>query len=198
MAIIIGLSGRRGVGKSLIADHLRRHHGFLTVHPFAGGKAACRGYFEHLGVDAGTALRMTDGDLKDLPSEILPVMENGVHASPRFFMEKIGKFMATTLGVDWTLGLELSRMKRMHPGQDIVIESVVYEVEALRAAGGICVRIVRPGSGLEGVETDRAGDMIDPDVVFGNDGACPHAALERFDAEVLSALRARHDPVPGP
>jgi hypothetical protein len=69
---IIGLAGQRGVGKSLITRHLIDSHGFRSIHPFSGGKAACRGYFEYLGATAEEAQRMTDGDLKDRPSAILP------------------------------------------------------------------------------------------------------------------------------
>lgn len=69
---IIALFGRRQVGKSHIADHLVREHGFVRLHPFNPGKAGCRRVYEALGATPDQALRMTDTDLKDVPVRFLP------------------------------------------------------------------------------------------------------------------------------
>lgn len=69
---IIALFGRRQVGKSHIADHLVKEHGFVRLHPFNPGKAGCRKVYEALGATPDQALRMTDTDLKDVPMSLLP------------------------------------------------------------------------------------------------------------------------------
>lgn len=163
--MIIGLTGRRGVGKSEYAKELMAR-GFLRAHPFDGGKAMCRVYFTRLGATVDEAQRMTDGDLKDAPSRLLPGK-----ATPRYFMEKFGRFMGTTMGAEWTMGAELDALVG-YGNRSIVVESVVYEAEALRKRGGVVVRIVRPGiDGPKGEETDRAEALITPDYTVYNSGS---------------------------
>ena len=95
VTIILGLAGLRRAGKSTAADHLVAAHGFVRLHPFDGGKAAARGYYMHIGIDEDTAWRMTDGDLKDTPCELLPG-----NATSRDFLEPFGKFMGVSMGRD--------------------------------------------------------------------------------------------------
>lgn len=182
--VIIGLKGRRQVGKSRIANYLVEHHGFTRVHPFDGGKVACRAYFMHLGADEDTAWRMTDGDLKDVPSPLLPVITNpehitpgkaemGDHHLPRFFMEKFGRCMGVEMGPDWTIGKELQRHLAMGGDEPkrLVVESIVYEAPQLRALGGTIIEVVRSIEGQEpitGVETDKFGATVVPDLYFEN------------------------------
>lgn len=188
--MIIGLAGKRQVGKSHIADHLVRNFGFSRVHPFDGGKAACRGYFTYLGADEDTARRMTDGDLKDMPSPLLPVIcdpEHGVpgtHYAPRFYMEKSGQFHGVQLGPEWTIGADPRfRPERRGPGDRYVIESIVYEAEELHRLGGIIIRIDRPDTeGPAGVMSDRVGAAIVPDFVFCNEEEGLDRLYENFDA----------------
>lgn len=165
MSTLLGLSGRRGVGKSVISEILVRDFGFTRVHPFSGGKVASKAYFAHLGADADMAERMVNGDLKDLPSHILP--EN---ASPRFFMERFGKFMATTLGPDWTIGQEIRLAFEADPDAKLLVDSVVYEADVIRARGGVVVKIERDGPGIEAIETDAAVRALVPDILFQNNG----------------------------
>jgi len=173
---IVGLAGQRGVGKTLIARHLIETHGYRSIHPFSGGKAACRGYFEYLGATPEEAHRMTDGDLKDLPCAILPEAY-----TPRFFMEHFGKFMGVTMGPEWTIGREILRERLLHPGTGLVAESIVYEADVLRKLGGVIIRVEREGSGIIGIETDAATARIKPDAVFRNDGSDISLMRARFD-----------------
>ena len=164
--MIIGLTGKRNVGKSAAAGFLVEA-GFIRAHPFAGGKVASAAYFEYLGATSDEAQRMVNGDLKDLPSDYLPA-----RASPRHWMEQFGKFMGVKMGPDWTLGAELARLKRQSPDTNAVVESVVYEEPQLRAAGGIIVRITRPGhQGAAGENTDAAQADIAADIEIVNDGS---------------------------
>ncbi|WP_375264138.1 hypothetical protein [Palleronia sp.] len=180
--IIIGLTGFRQVGKSSVADHLVENHGFQRLHPFEGGKVACRAYFSHIGATEDEARRMTDGDLKDKPSSYLPDEQ-----TPRYFMERFGYFMGVELGPEWTLGRELDRVKNSGQGGRYVVESIVYEVDALRNAGGAVVRINREGVGISGLKTDAAVREIVPDADFDNSGQCKTDMAERFD-EMLRSI----------
>ncbi|MCW3782553.1 hypothetical protein [Defluviimonas salinarum] len=189
--IIIGLSGERQVGKSHIAQHLIDRYGFQRVHPFNGGKAACRGYFTHLGADADTAWRMTDGDLKDVPSQILPIISNpghgepGTHYAPRFYMEKLGQFMGVQLGPEWTIGAEMRLILNANEGKPVrlVAESIVYEADELRKLGGKIIEVRRPKreNAIVGLETDRYSATIRPDHVFLNDQDGLDLMREDFD-----------------
>lgn len=181
--LIIGLTGLRGVGKTTAADHLVARHGFRRIHSFRGGKEAAKGYFRHLGASEADACRMVDGDLRDQTSPLLPG-----YATPRFFLEKLGRFMGDTLGPDWTLGREIEAALREDPERPIVVESVVYEAEVIRRHGGFIVRIVRPGaSGPKGAESDAAQGAIDAHFVVINDRK-ELAFTEKIDALMQAVL----------
>jgi len=173
--LIIGLSGRRGVGKSRVANHLVERHGFLRIHPFQGGKAACVGYFVHVGATPDEAARMVNGDLKDLACPLLPDNQ-----TPRFFMEKLGQFMGVQMGPEWTIGQEVRLAFEQNPNVRLIAESIVYEVDVIRKMNGVIVEIVRDGSTISGLETDKATALITPDIRFQNNGD----SLTRLAGEV--------------
>lgn len=172
---VIGLTGRRGVGKSTAAAYLADALGFARAHSFDGGKAAAAAYFRHLGAGEAQAHAMAHGHLRDVTSPLLP------HGStPRFFLERFGKFMGATLGPEWTLGAEIERIWRSDPTRAVVVESVVYEAAVIRAVGGTILRIERPGhEGPAGIETDAAQAGIVVDATIVNDGD-----LEKLRSEI--------------
>lgn len=189
--VIIALTGKRQVGKSTISDHLVAHHGFQRLHPFNGGKAACRAYFQHLGADEQLAWRMTDGDLKDTPSPLLPVItdpahgEPGTHYDARYFMETFGQFLGVQIGSDWTAGAELKLMRERNGDAPlrIVAESVVYEELALRREEAFFIEVRAVGAVKatpKGLMTDEASAKIVPDLILENvfsEGDRDHQAL---------------------
>jgi hypothetical protein len=168
-----------------------RSHGFETAHPFSAGKAAVRGYLAFLGADDDTAWRMTEGDLKDTPSELLPLREDGsgLHYDSRHLMERLGNFMGVGMGPDWTLGAALRRFGEDKPDARIIVESIVYEADVLRSLGGRIIRIEGPENGVVGVETDKATALIVPDAVFYNPRTDLEETMARFD-EALSDMLA--------
>ncbi|TGQ19354.1 hypothetical protein [Mesorhizobium sp. M00.F.Ca.ET.217.01.1.1] len=160
--IMVGLTGLRNVGKSTVANLLRDEFGFVPVHAFASGKEAVREWFVAIGIDAETAWEMVYGDLKDVPSPDLP---GGV--APRFFLEKFGHFMGATMGVEWTLGLEVALARRRNPRKPIVVESLVYDAPWFRRHGGAVWRLERPGhEGPAGVESDAVQAAIAADATI--------------------------------
>lgn len=188
---IIGLTGYRGVGKSEFAKHLKDVHGFRSVHAFAGGKAASEAYFRHIigpDMEPELAKEMVHGAYRDIPLPYLPRLRDAEgnltedHATPRYFMEMFGNFMAKTMGPEWTLGVELDLLERSGFDGNLIIESVVYEDKIIHEKGGMIIRIDRPGAGSRGLKTCEAVERITPDSVFMNDGDDLSESLSRFDA----------------
>lgn len=187
--LILGLTGKRKVGKSTICNYLIARHGFTYLHAFAGGKAAARAFFMHHGVDAETAHRMTDGDLKDVPSPRLP---GG--ATPRFFLEKFGAFMVKTLGPEWTFGLELDLTQNRAGATRILADSIVLEEGLLREAGGLLVMITRAQASAAGIQAPETNAMIEkltPDLVFANDFDSVTDLFPALDQLVEEVTRSR-------
>lgn len=148
--IMIGITGKRNVGKSTAATLLQQEFGFSKIHAFDGGKWATYSFFEYITGNEKTAFNMVYGDLKDKPSEYLP---NNV--APRYFLEHFGKFMGLDMGIDWTLAMEINRSQRLNPNASIVVESLVYEADWFKSQGGIILRLDRP---------EFAGPVVDSDI----------------------------------
>jgi hypothetical protein len=157
--VLLGITGKRNAGKSTVATLLEEKFGFARAHAFDGGKLAAETYFAYIVGDADVARRMVYGDLKDKPSARLP---GGV--APRFFLEKFGHFMGATMGVEWTLAMEIARIRRETPNAPIVVESLVYEAPWFRSQGGYVLRLERPDfDGPVGVESDGVQALVEAD-----------------------------------
>lgn len=157
--IMIGLTGKRNVGKSTVANLLEEEFGFEKIHAFSAGKEAAERWFDAIGGDGN---RMVYGDLKDEPSEHLPG-----NVAPRYFLERFGHFMGAEMGVDWTLGLEIILARKRAPRAPIVVESLVYEADWFRRMGGVVVRLERPGHvGPVGIESDAVQALVAADITI--------------------------------
>jgi hypothetical protein len=176
---IIGLAGFRQVGKTHITKHLCENHGFKSVHPFEVWKDGIKAMYMSIGIDEQTAEDMVRGDLKDTPHDALP---DG--ADSRFLMERLGKYSGTQLGRQWTLGLALRKMDLEYPNANLIIESIVYEVDVVREFGGHVVMIDRPGTEGKGLDTDKATKLIEPDSRFLNDGSDLDVLMIEFEAHL--------------
>lgn len=110
MSTIIALFGRRQVGKSHIADHLVAQHGFVRLHPFNPGKAGLRAVYRAVGATEDQARRMTDTDLKDVPSGVLPKRDL---STPNRLLD--AKFFAETFATGYLeyVGIPKAEVKRM-------------------------------------------------------------------------------------
>lgn len=157
--MLLGLTGKRYVGKSTVANYLVEEYGFVRMHTFGMGLAMAYTYFERITEDPVLAHRMTYGDLKDVPSPHLPDNEK-----PRIFLERLGAFIPRELGIEWTMGAELDRTIRHNPEKHIIVESVVYEADYFRSRGGKIIRLTRPGhEGPVGEKTDAVQVTIQAD-----------------------------------
>lgn len=189
---IIGLAGYRQVGKSKITEHLCENHGFKSVHPFEVWKEGLKAMYITIGIDEDTAEAMVRGNMKDTPHPELPDGQDS-----RYVMERLGKWAGTELGSQWTLGLSLRQLDKLYPDTDLVIESIVYEVDVVRDFGGHICKVVRPGTKGTGHETDKMTDLIVPDSTFLNDGHDIELLGIEFDAHLahLGLLRSHHEPI---
>lgn len=198
-ALVLGLTGEREAGKSVIGRHLVETHGFVRSHPFNPGKALLRAYYRARGADEGTALAMTDGDLKNAPSLVLPRdPQTGGHYSSRWLMERMGNYMATRMGVEWTIGVEMRRTALLAaaegaPRPRMLIESVVYEEPVVRAfpQGRIARLEIAPEARGEappaGEITDRFVDQVHPDFTLVNRKDGIAGFITEFDTLALAS-----------
>jgi hypothetical protein len=160
--LMIGLTGKRNVGKSTVAEYLESHYGFERIHAFDAGKIAAAAWFKAMGLPGR---EMVYGPLKDKPCADLPG-----NASPRYFLERFGHFMGAEMGVEWTLAMEVAAARRRAPRAPIVVESVVYEAPWFKRAGGQIWRLERPGhEGPAGVASDSVQAGIEADVLLSAD-----------------------------
>lgn len=185
--MMIGFTGLRYVGKSTAADTLVEL-GFKKAHAFGPGKAMCITYYEYLGIDHDTAVRMVHGDLKDTPCDKLP---GGV--TSRFFMEPFGKFMGVSMGPEWTLEVELDKMTR-DGVEKVTIESLVYEAPIFHRRGGYIVRLLRDGAKPTGDHTDIAQAAVKEDFVIDNNGT--KEDLRRQLVFLIQAIEMRKNEAP--
>lgn len=202
--VIIGLTGERECGKSVIGDHLVNDLGFIRLHPFGPGKALLRGYYETLGASPSESMAMTDGDLKNTPCRLLPVLpETGEHASSRWLMERLGRHMAQEMGMEWTIGAEIRHHEGSDPEAGLLVESVVYEERVLRDMGGVIIRMsrhpeARSGEAAIGEISDHFVNSIthDAEVINRMDGK--DRLIADFDEVLNGILSIRSDEPGGP
>lgn len=187
---IIGLCGLAGAGKSTVARHLADKHGYVLV-PFAGPlKAMSRAF--------GLTQREMAGDLKEAPCETL------CGKTPRQFMQWLGtEFGREMIGLDiwvnaWKRGIEQANLDAIVEMCDasaralIVSDDVRFanEAAAVRALGGVVLRIERPGAGsASGAGHASEGFLAEAHVIIHNT-ADEQALRDRVDA-TLARMQAR-------
>ena len=153
---VIGLCGLIGVGKTTVAEHLVKHHGYARVR-FAGPlKDMARVLLSE---------RQIDGDLKEAPSAIIG------GKTPRQFMQLLGtEFGRQMIDEDLWINAWKSRAFSL---ERVVADDVRYpnEVEALKSAGGFLIHIARAGVVQQGHASETQKLAWDVNVV--NDTTVP-------------------------
>lgn len=155
---LIALTGYAGSGKSTVAEHLARAHGYRRIR-FADPLK------DMLKVGFGLTDEHVNGGLKETPLDVLG------GRSPRQAMQ--------TLGTEWgreTMHPELwvrawrARVDASTAG--VVVEDLRFlnEARMVRARGGEIWRIHRPGCSAGGHISEQELDRITPRAVITNDG----------------------------
>lgn len=182
-ALIIGLVGKAGSGKSTAARILSAEMGF-SRRPMAYGLKAMLGAL-------GVPSTILDGDIK-LKSMPLPVLGGMTF-----------RYAAQTLGTEWGrnyMGQDfwVNTWKASNPaGVDVVADDVRFanEAAALRDLGGIIVRIRRTGAGEVGAAAQHASeteqDAILHDYEIDNSGTVDD--LRRTLSLIVDNERARYE-----
>lgn len=153
--ILLGISGKKGVGKDLLSSILAKKYGFINL-PFAGElKEAVRR-------DFGLTKEHTDGKLKESPvacykrltPEIKGSLDISVPWTPREIMIEYGQFFRRFDPLWWVkktfdkIDTILSNKQTAHyPGDlRITVSDVRFrnEANAIKEKGGIVVRLNRP------------------------------------------------------
>jgi len=179
---LVGLySSQAGSGKSEVAKMLW-HRGFEPV-KFAGPlKAMTRGLLASMSISYRLIERMVEGDLKET---VIPGFET---ITPRHLMQ--------TLGTDWgreAVDTKLwekvamaTAQQMIDAGARVVIDDMRFpnEFEAIRAAGGVTVRVDRPNPSRAGYSRyEGLLDDFEFDMTIVNDGTLEDLAkrvLDRF------------------
>jgi hypothetical protein len=142
---IIAFTGLAGSGKSTAAAHLVKHRGFTRLR-FAGPLKAMMAAL-------GLTPAQVDGNEKEVPCELLG------GKTPRYAMQTIGTEWGRDL-IDSNLWINAfnAALAKVAAGVPVVIDDCRFpnEADAVRAAGGILVRIERPGAGTASVHSSEA------------------------------------------
>ena len=159
--MIIGLTGYKGSGKSVVARHLTMHHGFIR-RPFA---YPLKSMVAVLGVPP----EILDGDdeAKSRPLECLG------GKSARYALQKLGtEWGRGMMGENFWVDRWLDGARRLHDcTSHVVADDVRFpnEVEAIRKLGGFIVRVDRPGCGAGDNHASENPDAISHDCRVLND-----------------------------
>jgi len=170
--LIIGLCGAIGSGKTTVASHLTAAHKFERVRFAEPLKRMMVSMLSTMGVDYVMAIRMMDGDLKEVASPLL------CGRTPRHAMQTLGtEWGRGQMGEGfWTnawLGAVQQACNRQLKDQRralIVADDVRFpgEITLIRSLGGVIWRIERPGIAptCAGHSSETALAGLEPDQVL--------------------------------
>lgn len=131
----------------------------------------------------GLTDREIEGDLKEQPCALLS------DKTPRFAMQTIGtEWGRDTIATDLWLRAWQAGLDRVPAGVNVVVDDCRFpnEAEAVRAAGGIIVRIVRPncGQGAAGHSSECQVIETGPEIVNSGSVTQLHIAIDDLVAPI--------------
>lgn len=180
--IIIAFTGLAGAGKSTAAAHLVNCHGFQRVR-FAGPLKAM---MAALGLTAA----QIDGDEKELPCDLLG------GKTPRWAMQSIGTEWGRDL-ISPDLWIRAWQVALDRAGPRVVVDDARFpnEVAAVAAAGGVCVRVERPGAGSTVAPGHSSEQHQLPAVSTMHNTGAPAALFDQINRLLLDLSWGHTDPV---
>ncbi|MGJ5032368.1 deoxynucleotide monophosphate kinase [Bradyrhizobium sp. HKCCYLS2038] len=167
---IIAFTGLAGAGKSTAAAHLVKSHGFERVR-FAGPLKAMMAAL-------GCSTTEIDGDRKELPCELLG------GKTPRWAMQTLGTEWGRQL-IDSDLWIRAWRTAVDASPVSVVVDDCRFpnEAEAIRAAGGVLVRIERPGAGTASKHESEQHEL--PAITTISNAGSERELFEKLDRFLL-------------
>lgn len=157
---LIAFTGLAGSGKSTAAIHLVKTGGYTRLR-FAGPLKAMMAAL-------GLSYAEIDGDRKEVPCDLL------CGRTPRHAMQTIGKEWGRDLiGPDlWVRAWRASFDRAIGP---VVVDDCRFpnEADAVLAAGGIIVRVDRPGAGQGAAGHSSEGQPLPHTFTIQNTGSLP-------------------------
>lgn len=172
--ILIGLTGYKGSGKSVVGDHLVREYGFTRVR-FAGPlKAMLR--------TLGLSEAQIDGDLKEVPCDLL------CGRTPRHAMQTLGTEWRNMVGRELWLNATMLAIEQLRAQgvERFVVDDVRFDFEAirLRENGARLWRVRRPAIEVPVDENTHASEREWPTIPVDDD---------IFNVSTLDHIRALVD-----
>lgn len=188
--MIVGLIGRRRVGKDTAAAALIED-GFFPIKFADGLKIMLRALLKSLDYSDRVVARMIDGDLKE---ELIPTLGE---RSPRFLMQTLGtQWGRDIVAEDVWVRIAIDRCLQV-PNAVVTDCRFPNEAEAIRAAGGVLVRIERKAEQWCGAydthPSEVLTDELQADYSVINDGSV--SDLHGKVRQVLRMFRAGTLPV---
>ncbi len=143
MTTIIGLVGHKGHGKSVASGALKNSLGFVPLKMAGALKEMFSSMLAYMGVSRDEIHRMIEGDLKEVPHPLLG------GKTPRYAMQTLGTEWGRDL-IDKELWIRAAVM-RASLFDCVVFDDIRFhnEARAVREAGGVLIRIVRPGFSVD-------------------------------------------------
>lgn len=161
--MLVGVTGKKGSGKDTFAAALTKRN-FLNLKFADPLKEMLRALYRVAGIDPATIERKIEGDLKEVPCEILRGQ------TPRFAMQKLGTEWAKMIDPEHKIWSEIFYHRAedlLQAGASIVATDVRFQHEhdVIRELDGQLVRVHRPGTEsrdthaseleMEGLEADE-------------------------------------------
>lgn len=173
MTILIGLTGYARSGKSTVAGILRERDNFVEHSSADPIRRMARDIL-------GVSLAELD-EIKTVPQDILG------GKTPRFLMQTLGtEWGREMIAPDLWINVCMQHVARSRlAGNPVVISDVRFpnEAHAIRKAGGVIWRVLRPGVEVAAHASETSVDLIGADVVIPN-----LTDMRDLSAEVMAAL----------
>lgn len=183
MPKLIGITGHKGSGKDTAVARLE---GFVQLRFADCLKAMIRTYLRYL------ALQETEID------KLLEDQEYKNRPSP-FFLGKTPRHVMQTLGTEWgrnLIGGNIwvdATMANAAQHNNVVITDVRFlnEAKAVKDAGGILVKIKRPGNIGDGHESESYIDQMEVDYTIKNDSTIESLQQRMASIAILENLEVK-------
>lgn len=172
---IVAFTGLAGSGKSTAAGRLVNDHGYQRVR-FAG---PLKDMLRALGLTEAEI----EGDRKEMPCELL------CGQTPRRAMQTIGtEWGRDLIGDDLWIRAWRASLDRVPAGVPVVVDDCRFpnEAKAVRDAGGLLIRIDRPGAGAGAAGHVSEMHALPVDVLISNYGSVGEliGRVDQFAKEV--------------